>query len=180
MTNTREKLVEAKYFLERMIENHAERDAFKYNLSAFLSAARSVTLIMQKEFGNVPGFTDWYSVQQGRMRDDSKMKILANKRDLTIHQEPVRPRAHVDLSATGHVIVTASVSMVVIHADGTVERRDSTPSTPPPAPAKTEPTVEWHWYFDEIPDTDVITICKEHVGKLESIVAECERLFGSS
>jgi hypothetical protein len=40
MTDTREKLLKAKYFLERMIKNQDKRDSFKYNLSAFLSAAR--------------------------------------------------------------------------------------------------------------------------------------------
>lgn len=39
MTDTREKLLEAMYFLEQVKKNTAERDAFKYNLSAFLSAA---------------------------------------------------------------------------------------------------------------------------------------------
>jgi len=179
MTSTKEKLLEAKYFLERMIENRANRDAFKYNLSAFLSAARSVTLIMQKEFGNVLGFADWYAVQKSKMATDDKMKILDDKRDVTIHQEPIRPRAHVFVSITDHINVTDSVSVHVIRADGTIERHNSTPS-PPPAPNETESTVEWRWYFDEIPNIDVIEVCREHISKLESIVAECERLFSSS
>lgn len=178
MTDTREKLLEAKYFLERMIENQAERNAFTYNLSAFLSSARSVTLIMQKEFGNVPGFADWYDVQKGKMITDDKMKILDDKRDVTIHQKPIRPRAQVDVRITEHITMTDSVSVLVVRADGTVERHNSMPSPPPPAPTKTESTVEWRWYFDEIPDMDVITVCREHISKLESIVAECERLFG--
>ena len=119
VTNTREKLLEAKYFLERMIENHAERNAFKYNLSAFLSAARSVTLIMQNEYHNILGFDKWYSIQQDKMKADDKMKILDAKRDVTIHQESVSPRAHVDVHITEHITLTESVSVQVIRADGT-------------------------------------------------------------
>ncbi|MCD6209368.1 MAG: hypothetical protein J7J01_00480 [Methanophagales archaeon] len=52
-TDTREKLLEARYFLEQMKERQSDQDAFKYNLSAFLAAARSVTLIMQKEFARL-------------------------------------------------------------------------------------------------------------------------------
>ncbi|MDH5704314.1 MAG: hypothetical protein OEY99_08875 [Aigarchaeota archaeon] len=179
VTKTSEKLLEAKYFLDRMTENQAERDAFKYNLGAFLSAARSVTLRMQSEFGNVPGFTDWYNVQRDRMKADDKMKILNAKRVATIHQESVDPHAHVHVSITEHMLVSDSVSVDVIRADGTEKRHYSTPPSPPPDPTETVSTVEWRWYFEEIPDMDVITVCKEHVSKLEYIVTECERLFSS-
>lgn len=180
MTYTREKLLEARYFLDRMVENQAERNAFKYNLSAFLSAARSVTLIMQKEFVGVPRFADWYIDQQDKMRADDMMKVLKDKRDVTIHEQPVDLHACVEVSITEHITVTDSVSVTIIRADGTVEQRNSMPPSPPPAPTKTESTVKWRWFFDEVPDTDVITVCKEYISKLESIVTECERLFGSS
>jgi hypothetical protein len=166
-----------------MVENQVERNTFKYNLSAFLSAARSVTFIMQKEFDKVPGFAKWYSIQQDKMRADEKMKILDAKRDVTIHRESVRPHACVEVSITEHITVTDSVSVTVIRADGTVEQQNSINSihpSPPPAPTETESAVKWRWYFDEAPYTDVITVCKEYISKLESIVAECERLFGSS
>jgi hypothetical protein len=180
VTDTREKLLEVKYFLERMIETHTERNAFKCNLGAFLSSARSVTWIMQKEFGKVPGFANWYTAQQSKMKADAKMKILDDQRDVTIHQKSISPRAHVNISITEHITVTDSVSVLIIRADGTVERRNSMPPSPPTPPSKTEAMVEWRWYFNEIPDMDVITVCKEHTSKLESIVTECERLFGSS
>lgn len=56
MSDTREKLQESEYFLGLMTLTQAERDTFKYNLSAFLSASRSVTLIMQKEYDRISGF----------------------------------------------------------------------------------------------------------------------------
>jgi len=46
MSDSREKLLEAEFFLERMKETQSDRAAFKYNLSAFLAAARSVTWFM--------------------------------------------------------------------------------------------------------------------------------------
>lgn len=175
MTNTKQKLLEAKYFLKRMIENQAERDTFKYNLSAFLAAFRSVTMIMQKEFNKVSRFADWYQVQQGKMKADDKMKLLNTKRTMTIHQQPVQPHAHVNVSISERVITTASISMIVTRADGTVERYNSAPPEPPPTPTKNETTVQWRWYFDEIPDIDVVTVCQECMTKLEAIVSECEQ-----
>jgi len=172
--DTREKLLEAKYFLERMIETQSGRDPFKYNLSAFLAAARSVTLIMQKEFAKVSGFKKWWAEQQVRLQSDDAMRLLNAKRVMTIHTQPVRPRAHINVGITEHIAFSGSLSITVTHADGTVEHGGSELTPPPSTPAKTEVTSEWLWYFDELPEKDVIAICEEHVTKLGKLVAECE------
>jgi len=172
-TNTREKLLEAKYFLEHMKVNQSNRDAFKYNLSAFLAASRSVTLIMQKEFSKLPCFQEWYKKKQF----DETMKLLNDKRVKTIHHEPVRPQAHVAISVMDYIGFSDSVSIKITHANGTVERSESKPTLPPTPTTKTETKVEWLWYFDELPNNDIITVCEEHIIKLETIVSECESLF---
>jgi len=176
MTNTKEKLLEAKYFLERITEKQSDRDAFKYNLSAFLAAARSVTLIMQKEFDKAPNFDKWYSEKQAKMQRDETMRLLNEKRVMTIHQQPVRPRAHVNVGISEQLVIGESISIVITHANGTIERRESEP-TPPPRPAETEVTTEWRWYFDELPERDVVTLCQEQIVKLETLVTECESRF---
>ena len=178
MTNTKQKLLEAKYFIERIIENQAERDAFKYNLSAFLAAFRSVTMIMQKEFSKASGFADWYQVQQEKMKADNMMKLLCTKRTMTIHQQPVQPRAHINVSISEPITITDSWSAILTRADGTVERYDSAPPESPPTTAKTETNIQWYWYFDEIPNFDVVTVCQKCMTKLEVIVSECEQHFG--
>ena len=189
MTDTRDKLLETKYFLERMIEKQTDQDAFKYNLSAFLSAARSVTLIMQKEFAKVSSFKKWYTEKQTEMKSDKTMKLLNEKRSMTIHVQPVSPLAHVDITI---VVPTLSITMttypptvIVTRADGTIERMESEPppSTLPSKteviPAKGETTEEWQWYFEDLLDKDVVTVCKEHIVKLEAFVKECESRFVS-
>ncbi len=73
-SNTRPKLAEAKYFLAQMSKNQANGPVFRYNLSAFLAAARSVTMVMQKEFKETRGFTEWYAHKQRGMRADQAMR----------------------------------------------------------------------------------------------------------
>jgi hypothetical protein len=55
MSNPRHKLEEAEYFLEGMNRNVKNVKIFTFNLSAFITAARSVTLFMQAESENVMG-----------------------------------------------------------------------------------------------------------------------------
>jgi len=178
ISNTRDKLNEAKYFLEHMKENLSDRDAFKYNLSAYLSSARSVTFIMQSEFDKVSGYKEWYSEEQSRMKEDDNMVFFNDKRAMTIHKQPVRPSAHINVGITEQVSIGENFSYVITHDDGTVERGGSESVTPPP-PAKTEITSEWLWYFDEFPKKDIVTLCEEHIVKLETLVAECEYRFTS-
>ena len=47
--DTQQKYNEAEYFLGMMEENDENRQRFKYNFSAFVSAARSITFVLQKE-----------------------------------------------------------------------------------------------------------------------------------
>jgi len=185
-TDTRDKLNEASYFLEQMKNKQSDRDAFRYNLSAFLSAARSVTLVMQKEFDKALGFEEWYEKKQEVMKQNGDMKFFNEKRKMTIHTEPVRPRAKVDVTIyppTANITVSALPPTIIItKADGTIERR-AEPTVSPVTPVSNEikaegkAVTEWRWYFEELPDTDVVTACEEHIKKLEALVAECESLF---
>ncbi len=178
MTNTRDKLKEAKYFLERMGQCQSDRNAFRYNLSAFLSAARSVTLFMQTEFNHAVGFNDWYSTKQHDMATDKVMKLMNEKRTVTVHQEPVRPHAHVNASFSEPIGIGESVSVVLTRADGTIERRESEPAEPI-TPTQSKATTEWRWFFDEFPEKDIVSLCQEHIKRLNDLVAECELRFPS-
>lgn len=46
MTDTRRKLEEAEYFFKQMKESIEDDKIFSYNLSAFVTAARSISLFM--------------------------------------------------------------------------------------------------------------------------------------
>ncbi len=188
ITDTRDKLNEASYFLEQMKEKQSDRDAFKHNLSAFLSAAQSVTWFMQKEFNKAPGFKEWYEKKQEVMKQDGDMKVFNKKRRMTIHIEPVKPRARVDVTIyvpTANITVSAlPPTVITTKADGTIERRvEPEPTLSPITPVSDETkaegkaVTEWRWYFKELRDKDVVTTCEEHLKKLEALVVECESLF---
>lgn len=179
MNDTRAKLLEAKYFLERMKEMQSERDAFRYNLSAFLSAARSVTLIMQVEFDKVSGFRQWYAEKQTWMKSDQVMTLFNEKRTMTIHERSVNPHARIGIGISDTFCLGDSTSIDIIHADGTIERGELEP-VPSHKLAQSESTQELRWYFDELPDKDVVSVCEEHLVKLDTLVAECESQFFQS
>lgn len=177
MTSTRDKLNETRYFLECMKASSFHVDAFRYNLSAFLSAARSVTFVMQKEFSSIAGFNGWYATQVEEMSKDKFMKYLDRQRDIVIHERPVRSHPHVsvieEISNEGDRELVA-----LFHLMGTSAALNVVQSRPLVASAKV--TGKNRCYFDDILDEDVITLCEKHVVKLENIVNGCEFQFKAS
>ncbi len=181
MTNSRAKLLETKYFLDCMTKNQIECDTFKYNLSAFLAAARSVTLIMQTEFSKVLGFNQWYKNKQTEMENDSTMNIMNNKRRMTIHVTPVIATEHTNINISLQLnIPSPSVSIEVRNSHGNVVEQRESRSEPPPPHSAPKVTTETLWYFEELPNTDVLTLCKKYIDYLDALVSECESRFNTS
>lgn len=103
MKLTRDKFGEAEYFLERMKETTGGGAAFRYNLSAFLATGRSITSVLQTEYGDNDQhgdiFGEWYGTASGdddlepgtkqyEMRQDELLKFILKKRNYVIHSGP--------------------------------------------------------------------------------------------
>ena len=81
------KLDEAQYFLDRLGQL-PEPDSFRYELSAFLSAARSALQYALEEAKTKPGGQAWYDAQ---VSGKTLVKFFRDKRDISIHRQPVVP-----------------------------------------------------------------------------------------
>ena len=179
--DAQQKYNEAGYFLEMMKENIEDRQKFRYNLSAFMSAARSVTFVLQKEFSKNPKFDRWYCEKRMQMRSDKLFKFFKDKRDYAIHKKgTIDTRA--EISATSNLLMTASVSFeaIVIKADGTIETGEHSepPATPKFAP-KPNDLEETKWFFKDWSesDEDVIALCARYIKELKITVEEAESKF---
>jgi hypothetical protein len=179
MTETRHKLDEAKRFLKRMenVQSGSNSttqegiDEFSDFLSAFLSAARSVTLFMQVEFTDVPKFQEWYNAEQGKMKSDPIMRFLLEQRNITIHYD-----GHKTIQL--HGLVRGDIGILFKLAASPDEIPETQPSPPNPAIASDAHS----WIFGEIPGSDltkkkVVPVCEEHIAKLERLLDECESRF---
>jgi hypothetical protein len=147
--DTKEKICEARYFLDGMEKNQGDLKPFRYNLSAFVSAFFSITSFLCKELSHHRGFKEWYeSDLRPWMEGDGKMRLLYKSRRTTvhIHRIPTRKNATVHLPSIG---------------------------------SGNKVSAEHKWYFDlyeeiqGIPDIDnlikidVTTICRTCLNELE-------------
>jgi hypothetical protein len=84
-SDTEIKLGEAVFFLDLLEQNASHQAVIYYCLSAFLSAARSVTLVLQAEGDESAGFREWYESVRERLAGNELAKYLKEQRDVGAH-----------------------------------------------------------------------------------------------
>jgi hypothetical protein len=97
MTDTRHKLEEAEYFLEGMKRNIENDKLFSFNLSAFVTSARSVSFIMQKQYSGHKKFSEWYKKEQNSFNCDNDFKFFNEMRVATVHTKALLPNKRVSV-----------------------------------------------------------------------------------
>jgi hypothetical protein len=75
-----ERLLEAEHFVRRL-RAPSNADRLRYELNAFLSAARSVTFLLQKELSGVPAFDEWWREQRAELRRDAAARFFLELRN---------------------------------------------------------------------------------------------------
>lgn len=169
--NAEQKLNEAKYFLKQTGITSNDSEEFSYNLSAFLSAARSVTWCLQKEFSKHPKFADWYNRKQEEMRHDKLMNFFNKKRNFVLKEKlpDLRRGTKVSTNLLPSLLFTDSVTIKISEPEGStkVEKIEYTPSG-----NKKKTTIPFQkvYFFEEFSDRNVIELCEEHIKRLESII----------
>jgi hypothetical protein len=167
------KIAEAEYFLSRMRGELDQPEPFRYDLSAFLSAARSALQYARKEAGTKAGGTTWYDSKMGA---DSTLAFFRDKRDFSIHRYPVVPQTRITVAIQDTIHLSQSVSFVLTDADGNVIQSGSTaaPQSPLPAPRScTTCTTTYDYSFPDWPVPHRLEdLCVAYLAAIKQIVAE--------
>lgn len=165
------KIKEAKYFYSRMIEEQRNRDNFTYNLSAFLSSARSVLQYTLSEAETKPGGQQWHD---GRVSASPVLKFFRNKRDINVHSEPIEPQTHYNLTVTETIGLSESLSITVRDKHGNIKSQYSSDEPKPkPKMPQTLGALEIKYRFsDWAGSEDVLMLCKIYIQELEYIIKD--------
>jgi hypothetical protein len=172
----RQKFEEAAYFYNGMFANRTNVVVFPYYLSAFLSALRSVTMYLQKQYARDGRFAAWYPAKQTEMAADPVLKNLNAKRVAVIHREPFdlyfrkgykMPEKYGGCITTTHLELRDEVDpngwmkmSIKVGAAGEVE--------------PVEPWISWHFSDDD--PADVMNHCYSGLQRLDSILKELAQL----
>ena len=164
---TRHKLEEAEYFLKMMKESFEDDRTFAYHLSAFLSAARSVTLYMQVQYSHQAEFGTWYGQQREAMSGDTELKFLNDARAESIHKNVAR--------ASASRVVSVAADLFLVSGNSMSSPEPEVTETPAQSPHVAPQTVRR--FFPGLQNCDVVPFCERQLAKLTRMVTECEGLF---
>ena len=166
------KLDEAKYFYSQMVATFDDRQAFTHNLSAFLSAARSVLQYALEEAGKKTGGQRWYDRQMSASRI---LKEFKDKRDVNIHKQPVSPTKNISVTMTATIGIKASASVIVRDANGNIKYQ-SPPETPTPEKKtvpKQAPEIKERYIFSDWSGPEgIMELCQKYLDELEYFVED--------
>lgn len=107
------------------VENIGNEDILRSCVNAFISAARSVTMIMEKESAVYPELLTWYKTQTAEFSKQPIMRFFNERRVHTIHIGNVKPVSHTtpiwDLVINGKKLEPGTGDMLVWVFDNTDE-----------------------------------------------------------
>lgn len=183
--DTKDKFAEAKYFLDRMIQENDNEAPFRFNTSAFVTAAVSVEELLSTEANDNSNIelNSWRNEQVRIYKEDPNTKIVYEQRRKTTHHKLLRT----DTEATTYITVLnlelevqpRTVSMgiggKILVSPISVDSATAfvLGETKPTYPIETTRSELTH-YFKGCRDRDVISICEECLHKLEALINLCE------
>ena len=144
--------------------------SFQFEVSAFLSAARSVLQYMNKEVNGTTG-QKWYD---DTVAKSSVFRFFKDRRDVNIHAEPLALSLKVDTFDIVSISLSESVNVVKRDSDGNVIEVIMTQNTNDLG--LTEPSgrsVAYRYSFpDWVGKEDVLQSAEKYVTELRNFVKE--------
>jgi hypothetical protein len=163
-----EKLEEAQYFLCRLAETTNHPRAFTFNLSALLSAARSVLQYACKEVKKNPSGKAWY---EQKIAASDVIKFLRNKRNLNIHHEPVVPLREISVALSDTIRVTGSIHTVLKDQHGNIISESKSHPERLPELVDAPPVCSYKYRFADWPGPeDLIKVCSSYLSEIKAVV----------
>ena len=201
-SRARIKLEQARYFIAQASKaKHDDRNTLVSSFEAAVVFARSVTLCLQKEYHDEPGFLDWYSGKQEEMKQNPLFGLFVEKRNYILKEGTSEVHKSINIEITEIISISDFVTCKVVRGRPWY-RRSPKIIWEDMVSSVREPVREWRWkremrkksrrkapasgsrvtesYFLDDPDwngKDIFDLFDEYLGKLKSIVAEAESTF---
>jgi hypothetical protein len=165
------KIQEAEYHLRRLHQTQGQ-EAFPFELSAFMTAARSVLQYALEEAKPKPGGATWYESQV----NDPVVKFFRARRNSNVHVAPIDPAMNTQVTPPAGALGFQGYSPTLqtsqqLSADPMVVEQTVIPPSDPLRSINV-PSVSYSYRFkDWSGSEDVLTLCLSYLDRIKSIVA---------
>lgn len=182
-TSTNFKLEEAKFFYSHLEQHWRHLPQIEFYLSAFVSAARSVTWVMKHEYGRRSGWQEWYDSKKPASHVRELLKKMNDVRVRSTKTEPIRTRTTAKVSIPPEQL-TAEIEYLLRPGSGAQVCLEPTDSSNTEVRVIVNGQVLATAKIDaaehEIPEfhgRNAKDVCAEYLSEIIALVSECEAKF---
>ncbi len=179
MKRTDGKLAEARFFFEKIREYYDQSPDVGYYANAFISAARSVTWVLQAECGDISGWPEWYDAKSATEEEEKFLKKMNAARIRSQKKESIALRAIVTIAVPVPDKDDISSSEMIPGDKGRGTKTIEIPMVPAGLgkayirPDLTQATKE----LEEFHGEDVVEVAARYLKILSELVEECRARF---
>jgi len=184
---TRRKLQEAEFFLGFLKPNYTKEQRFDFYLSAFVSAARSVTWVMRSEYSDTPGWGAWYESRQLDSAEEQLFKgatIVRNRTQKIGALKTLRGAAITGVYlANGDEVAANNIFKQAAQEGLEAKIGGGSGKYTIEFMIEGRPTVlyarevQFDRRLEEFPGKHILDVCKRYYESLAKLVNECEARF---
>lgn len=183
VTRTEYKLEEARFFLAYLEQHWNHVPHVDFYLSAFVSAARSITWVMKAEFSAVPGWEQWYEGKKPSREIRDLLRKMNDVRVRAVKTTPLKTRTTAKVTIPLEELTPRVLAFLESGAPGLIhlEPTDET-NTVVHVKHGNEILAKAHLNSasHELPEfggRDAKDVCREYLSELEGLVSECLSTF---
>ena len=164
------KLIECEYFLSRMQSETGNSNNFIFNLSAFLSSARSVLQYSRKEAITKSGGQNWYDNQ---VSSSDALLFFKDERDINVHIKPVQVNQHTSMELREVVYVSESIHIQKFDQNGNLIGESMSESNPPEPHPEIPAKVSHKFTFPRWNGTEEVSqLCELYLKELQILIID--------
>jgi len=163
------KLAEAKYFYNKIKDELENTNSFKYYLSAFLGASRSVLQYAGEEAKSKKNQA-WYD---GCISKSSLFKFFKDKRDINIHAKPLETIKQVKVIIKEIINLSDSINVIKRDKDEYIYEVSFSKQESKPKIQEPQPSLEYKYIFDDWPGgEDIVELGGKYLIELENLIKD--------
>lgn len=122
-------------------------------------------------------FIDFFDNEFKNLKNESVVKLLFEKRNITIHRTSPSVRGEIQATITEKISISESVSVIVPDKDGNIKQQSNTKENKEEHTKPSERIISTKWFFEDYPQREVPDVCHSLLEKMKDFAKKIYEKF---
>jgi hypothetical protein len=122
-------------------------------------------------------FIDFFDYEFKNLRNESVVKLLFEKRNVTIHRTDPALRGEFVANITEEIRISENVNYIISDEDGNIKQQSNSKQNEKEHSKPLEYAVKAKWFFSDYPQTEVPVVCQCLLERMRDFVRNIDEKF---